>query len=299
MRQELESLRPKTHNLVYQLVKEAGVDVADWANSKRGQRGAASNPRYCYNWSFVEPNKVAVLNLWFEHMKESAGEIFQTIDYRQYGQSLIHDHSYSARYKRAKHLDEAVAAAYFDELPVRVIVCSGVRKEEGNPDAQKSRVEFRWLDDVAWAVTEYDDATGVGRLVRGAKPVSPTFNGIPVALEMGDELAAFEGQSLVAMREYRFREWKFRQRYLDERRHAGARLVCDVVGCGFDFEKVYGELGKDFMEVHHRFQLGKAPKAGRKYTASDLAIVCSNCHRMIHRNGQCRDVETLLKQDNH
>jgi 5-methylcytosine-specific restriction protein A len=54
--------------------------------------------------------------------------------------------------------------------------------------------------------------------------------------------------------------------------------------CGFDFQKTYGELGKDFIEVHHS-QLLAAGK-GKPVTTdpkTDLAVVCSNCHRMLHR----------------
>jgi hypothetical protein len=28
------------------------------------------NPKYCYDWSFVELGKVVVLNLWHHSMKE-------------------------------------------------------------------------------------------------------------------------------------------------------------------------------------------------------------------------------------
>jgi predicted HNH restriction endonuclease len=57
-------------------------------------------------------------------------------------------------------------------------------------------------------------------------------------------------------------------------------LVCK--GCGFDFEKTYGNWGKGFIEVHHAVPLSKG---GERLVnpATDLTIVCSNCHRMIHR----------------
>jgi 5-methylcytosine-specific restriction protein A len=40
--------------------------------------------------------------------------------------------------------------------------------------------------------------------------------------------------------------------------------------------------------------LNKAPKEGRKIFLKDLAIVCANCHAMIHRNGECRPLEGLI-----
>jgi HNH endonuclease len=59
------------------------------------------------------------------------------------------------------------------------------------------------------------------------------------------------------------------------------RLACEVPGCGFDFSEVYGEeLGSGYAHVHHKrpLAMGKG-KTGLK----DLAIVCANCHAMIHR----------------
>ena len=60
---------------------------------------------------------------------------------------------------------------------------------------------------------------------------------------------------------------------------ATGRLACEV--CGFDFHTTYGVRGKGFCEVHHMKSLARGGK--RKTRLSDLAVVCSNCHRMLHR----------------
>jgi 5-methylcytosine-specific restriction protein A len=57
-------------------------------------------------------------------------------------------------------------------------------------------------------------------------------------------------------------------------------LRCEV--CDFDFHKVYGAIGKAFAECHHILPLSQI-KAGAHTKLSDLAIVCANCHRMLHR----------------
>lgn len=57
-------------------------------------------------------------------------------------------------------------------------------------------------------------------------------------------------------------------------------LCCEI--CGFDFKKVYGEHGKEFCEVHHLISLHKSDGIVET-KLSDLAIVCSNCHRILHR----------------
>ena len=53
--------------------------------------------------------------------------------------------------------------------------------------------------------------------------------------------------------------------------------------CGFDFEETYGEIGKDFIEVHHVKPLCSLDEEVVICPETDLACVCPNCHRMIHR----------------
>jgi hypothetical protein len=57
----IEDLQPTQRLLVMNLLEEAGVDVSAWANGKGGVRKAASNPKYCYNWSFEQPGELVVL----------------------------------------------------------------------------------------------------------------------------------------------------------------------------------------------------------------------------------------------
>lgn len=62
------------------------------------------------------------------------------------------------------------------------------------------------------------------------------------------------------------------------------KLDCEV--CGFDFVAKYGEeLGGGFIEAHHVVPLSSIGGPVRSST-KDLALVCSNCHRMIHRSKQ-------------
>lgn len=69
-------------------------------------------------------------------------------------------------------------------------------------------------------------------------------------------------------------------------------LRCEV--CEFDFEKVYGEYGKEFCEVHHLIPL-RLSDGVVETKISDLAIVCSNCHRIIHRIDPMPSIQDLVK----
>ncbi|HYE56738.1 MAG TPA: HNH endonuclease [Chitinophagaceae bacterium] len=67
-------------------------------------------------------------------------------------------------------------------------------------------------------------------------------------------------------------------------------LDCEV--CTFNFERFYGPFGKGFIECHHRTPLSKF-KMEVKTKLEDLALVCSNCHRMLHRNINALTLEEL------
>ena len=63
--------------------------------------------------------------------------------------------------------------------------------------------------------------------------------------------------------------------------------------CGFDFAKTYGELGKGFIEVHHVVPLSERGIA-KTNPATDLTVLCANCHRMVHRKkGMCISIKKL------
>lgn len=67
-------------------------------------------------------------------------------------------------------------------------------------------------------------------------------------------------------------------------------LKCEV--CTFSFPKIYDA---NFIECHHIIPIGDS--GVRKTTLEDLALVCANCHRMLHTkfNGQYLSIEQLSK----
>jgi predicted HNH restriction endonuclease len=50
-----------------------------------------------------------------------------------------------------------------------------------------------------------------------------------------------------------------------------------------DFQSVYGRIGADFIEAHHIKPISTLHEDGENTQVEDLAMVCSNCHRMLHR----------------
>ena len=71
-------------------------------------------------------------------------------------------------------------------------------------------------------------------------------------------------------------------------RNPHARKAClDYYGyscsvCGFNFELSYGEIGKDYIHVHHIRMISSAGQEHAVDPIRDLRPVCPNCHAMIH-----------------
>ncbi|MFH8437027.1 HNH endonuclease [Streptomyces sp. NPDC018007] len=97
--------------------------------------------------------------------------------------------------------------------------------------------------------------------------------------EFGDDFSAPEGRLLMRRHRARERNKGLRKKKIASVLQRGGQLACEA--CGFDFEKVYGDRGTGYIECHHVLPLHVAGEGRTKL--SDLAIICANCHRMIHR----------------
>jgi hypothetical protein len=99
-----------------------------------------------------------------------------------------------------------------------------------------------------------------------------------------------EGSELRVLHRRKERNRKAVQRKKEQVLAAHGRLCCEV--CDFDFQAVYGSLGEGFAECHHRVPLSEL-SAGHKTKLSELAIVCANCHRILHRCRRMMSIEEL------
>lgn len=99
-----------------------------------------------------------------------------------------------------------------------------------------------------------------------------------------------EGKTIYRVHKFKERNQSINKRKKDNYYRKTGKLDCEV--CGFDFYKTYGELGKGFIEAHHRVPLSEID--GERITSLDeLALVCSNCHKMLHRKINSLSVEKL------
>ncbi|ABQ32863.1 HNH endonuclease [Bradyrhizobium sp. BTAi1] len=281
----LDYLKPKDKHLVMDLLAEAGVDVAAWKNYKGPP---AANPKYCYNWSFEQPDELVAVCIWHRGLKLEGSSVVHRSKPRNYG-AVGTSPSEVVWNRRAEAFDQSLELAYRQRLPVRVIVVDGEQRDPKATKPSASKVHARLLDPEPWAVTEYNYRTGERLLVRGAKP-----GGSPV--ESADrEMAWFEGSRKQKFVYHRQREGRARREKIrDTLAKSGGRLVCEVENCGFDFKERYGPLGEGYAQVHHLAPLSNSPIGGRTVKLRDLAIVCANCHAMIHIGGECRPLKGLI-----
>ncbi|WP_306362497.1 HNH endonuclease [Nocardia sp. CC227C] len=93
------------------------------------------------------------------------------------------------------------------------------------------------------------------------------------------DASAPEGRLLRRWHYARERDRGLRNRKIAEFLRHHPRVICEV--CGFDFEAVYGDRGSQFTECHHITPLHASGDTLTKL--NDLILLCSNCHRMIHR----------------
>jgi len=68
---------------------------------------------------------------------------------------------------------------------------------------------------------------------------------------------------------------------------------CSV--CGMNFENIYGEIGKNFIHVHHIFPISKIKKSYIINPIDDLRPICPNCHAMLHKRNPPFSINELKK----
>lgn len=105
-----------------------------------------------------------------------------------------------------------------------------------------------------------------------------------------EEAGILEGSVFERLHRLRERNPSLVLRKKNEVQRISGALRCEV--CEFDFALAYGELGTFFAECHHIRPMAELTQPSHT-RLSDLVIVCSNCHRMLHRRKPCCSIEEL------
>lgn len=146
------------------------------------------------------------------------------------------------------------------------------------------------LDQEVWAEFAHDTA----KLKLTAASIGKSVNWVAetrveyTTISDGDEFP--EGKILTRLHLSKERNYKAVEQKKRKVLQETQTLECEA--CGFDFFKVYGQLGYGFAECHHTVPVSELT-AGHKTRISELAILCANCHRMIHKSRPMLTIQEL------
>lgn len=130
---------------------------------------------------------------------------------------------------------------------------------------------------------------GLGKGHWGLRDFEPTEENVDIT---EDDMGFEEGKMKLKQHIVRERNPQVvklaKQRFKEEH----GRLFCEV--CDFDFFEKYGELGEDFIEGHHTIPVSELEE-NQKTKVKDIALVCANCHKMLHRRRPWLSKEELKK----
>ena len=148
-------------------------------------------------------------------------------------------------------------------------------------------------DKEVWNEFAYDKTRlkRVARAIRSALDVPAINLGMQQSILLDDE-SFTEGKILTCLHNVRERNPKAVMAKKKKVLQQTGKLICEV--CDFDFYEAYGDLGEGFIECHHIVPLAKITEC-TDTKVSDLALVCANCHRMLHRLAKVFSVNELKK----
>jgi HNH endonuclease len=120
------------------------------------------------------------------------------------------------------------------------------------------------------------------RLAGGKQPTERSILPINVHVSRDGITEAVEGEARIVTHQIRERDPRLGDRKRNEAFLRFGTLKCEV--CSNDFTDQYGSFGSNVIECHHTLPLSKL-KSGRRTRLEDLALVCANCHRVLHAGG--------------
>lgn len=115
--------------------------------------------------------------------------------------------------------------------------------------------------------------------------------GIRVAKEDA-EATYLEGKSKYKLHRTRERDPRIGKRAKSLRLKEQGELRCEI--CDFCFAETYGTRGIGYIEAHHTLPISKM-RANATTSLKDIALVCANCHRILHKAKPWLSIAALRK----
>lgn len=161
-------------------------------------------------------------------------------------------------------------------------------KDAGKKGLQRGNKD----EEVVWEIFAHDPK----RLREVASAIRATVEAgeVPPAPpdEEEEDEGGEEGRMLSRVHRSRERNRKIVNKKKSQVLEREGRLQCEA--CGFDYAETFGERGWGFIEAHHTKPV-ETLLPGSKTKVGDLALLCANCHRMIHVARPWLTVEELCR----
>ncbi len=195
------------------------------------------------------------------------------IEPQKYAADFVHEVNHASEEKKAKFLSfweiiknkGARMEFYVNQVP-----CDPKVEESWNSEWKQIRIRMTKI------VAQDDDSGKESYEEWSVMTMGLMLSLLDVESLMPDEKRYEEGaKSLVLSNKYE------RNPINREICLAANGVVCKI--CGFDFEKVYGKIGKGFIHVHHIETVASHGGAYYLNPITDMIPVCPNCHAMLHR----------------
>src|SRR5450759_252567 len=195
---------------------------------------------------------------------------------------------------RAEFMRKRVAE-YGTLLPVQTIELGSNARLPGDYVAGHALGTSYTLDALSTEATLRADLQNVVRAYRAL-----TFRGgiegdVEPQAELEDEFKIPAQTSVIETRKYAYHRKIERNRTAAKQAKKSHGTRCQA--CDLDFEERYGAIGKGFIEAHHLRAIASLEEgvAITYDVATDFAVLCANCHRMIHRSDDPSDLSLFKK----
>lgn len=151
-----------------------------------------------------------------------------------------------------------------------------------------------------WNFTIKNDMLCVHANMNFSVNIKSCFNGKILSVkEKNDEriITAVEGKELLVIHKTKERNSELINKFKEFKKECNPTLKCEI--CGFSFEEFYGAIGAGYIEAHHIKPLATL-NMETTTTFDDLILVCSNCHKMLHRRicNKFTSIEELKRKIN-
>lgn len=251
---------PNSIPTTYSLLQRIGMDVSDWSNTTY----PAANPKYCYNWAFVENSDMIAVNLWFGDIREEDDTFKYVVNARERAKT-----EKRLRKKRSEDLDKAIEFAWQNRTHIHAILIV----ERKNASAGSARVSARSLDTEKWFVESYNEKTGDAIIARGVKKFVDQYSATEAGMESPEKqqraTSVFPRDSIV--------------RNNVRKRSKGYCEYCGKAG----FTTAKGEI---YIETHHVISLAEE---GIDHE-SNVCGICPDDHRQAHHGQNALLIKKFL-----